>query len=93
MEYQHEQEGGGGGARPYLQLSKVQDAADAPGSPVSGSHSYWGATERLHLVFGETPSGSVGQVGLAQLTGRVCVHPKGETRYATVQFTGVLEDL
>jgi hypothetical protein len=83
----------GHGARPYLSLAKVQDAGDAPGSWVSGSHTYWGATEQLHLVFGETPSGSVGQVGTAQLTAQVCIHPKGETRYARVQFTGVLEDL
>lgn len=83
----------GHGARPYLALSKVQDAGDAPGSWVSGSHTYWGATEQLHLVFGETPSGSVGQIGTAHLTGQVCVHPKGESRYARVQFTGFLEDV
>jgi hypothetical protein len=83
----------GGGARPYLPLTKVQDAADAPGSWIAGSATYWGAIQPVHLIFGATPSGSVGQVGEAELTGQICVHPKGEDRYARVQFVGVLEDL
>ena len=81
------------GARPYLDLTKVQDAADAPGSDIAGSHTYWGATQQLRFIIGPARSGFDNAVGDATLIGRACLHPKGESRWAVVQFIGTLEDL
>jgi hypothetical protein len=80
----------GVGARPFLSLTKVIDPDEVP---LAGAQPVWGATEQLHLIFGKTPSGSVGVIGEADLMGKVCVHPKGETRFVMVQFNGVLENL